>query len=617
MFQATRGHVVVVRSARCLFLVACFAWLAGWCRTAPCDDVGPAAAPPRPNVILILTDDQGYGDFSCHGNPVLQTPNLDKLHSESVRFTDFHVAPMCTPTRGELMTGIDALRNGAMNVSHGRALLRRDLPTVADVFAASGYRTGLFGKWHLGDLYPYRPKDRGFQRTLCFRSSYIGAAADAWNNDYFNDRYRFDDKLQPVQGYCTDVFFDEAIRWIRERHKKREPFFAYLPTNAPHGPLLVPSRYREHYEKAMADRRLDPRRRAMLARFFGMIANVDDNVGRLEKVLDETGLRDNTIVVFLTDNGGACGVSFFNAGMKGHKTQLYEGGHRVPCFVRWPAAGIGGGRDVDALAECQDLLPTLIDLCGLKAPAGAEFDGSSLAALLRGTAHRLDDRVLVVQYSRMRVGRPHQNDAAVMWRKWRLVGGKELYDLATDPHQDRNVIKDHPNIAARLQKHYDRWWAEIEPTLDTFQPSVIGSDRQNPTRLCASEWADQFLDQGGQVRAGVQVNGLWHIEVDRPGLYRFSLCRWPREAETALTEGSPRHVGEDTSFGPGKALPIATARLRVGRHNLERRVAPGDREACFTITLPKGPATVQTWFYDQSGSELCGAYYVYVERRRQ
>jgi len=607
---------------RFVLFAAALAWLATWSTAGRAAETESAAKPARPNVILLMTDDQGYGDFSCHGNPVLRTPNLDRLHGSSVRFTDFHVEPMCTPTRGQLMTGVDALRNGAMNVSSGRDMLRRYLPTMADLFAASGYRTAMFGKWHLGDTYPYRPIDRGFGQTICFRSSYIGSAADAWENDYFNDRYRFDDVLRPVKGYCTDVFFDAAIDWIKKQGEEGKPFFLYLPTNAPHGPFLVPERYRKQYEELLADQKLDANYHKVLARFFGMIANIDDNVGRLEKTLEATGLRDNTIVVFLTDNGGTGGVQFFNAGMRGHKMQLWEGGHRVPCFVRWPAAGIGGTpRDVDTLTQCQDLLPTLADLCGLKTPAGAKFDGSSLAGLLRGNAQpELADRTLVVQFSRMPFGGfqswPKKNDAAVLWRKWRLVRGKELYDLANDPHQDHNVIADHPDVAERLQKHYDQWWAAIEPTLGTFQPAVLGSDRQNPTRLCASEWADVFLDQGGQVQRGVDTNGLWHVDVQRPGTYRISLCRWPREAKPKLrlTEASPPHHGEDWSWPAGRALPITKARLRVAGQDLSKEVTPDDYEATFTVELPKGHTTVETWFYDRDGKALCGAYYVYVER---
>jgi len=269
-----------------------------------------AAAAPKPNVVILLTDDQGYGDLSCHGNPVLKTPELDRLHRESVRFTDFHVAPMCTPTRSQLMSGRDALDNGAMNVSSGRSMLRRGIPTMADIFAGADYRTAIFGKWHLGDVYPYRPQDRGFQKAIWFPSSHIPSAPDYWNNDYFDPHFRIEDgTVRQFKGYCTDVLFREAMTWMRERAGAREPFLVYLPLNAAHGPLWVPDQYREPYRALGHD----------LAGFYGMIANIDENVGRLEAMLRETGLRDNTILIFMTDNGGTAGVSTFNAGMKGGK----------------------------------------------------------------------------------------------------------------------------------------------------------------------------------------------------------------------------------------------------------------------------------------------------------
>jgi arylsulfatase A-like enzyme len=590
--------------------------LAGVCRAAEQSPSPQASSgsPARPNVILLLTDDQGYGDLSCHGNPVMKTPNLDRLHSQSVRFTNFHVAPMCTPTRAQLMTGVDTLRSAAMNVSSGRALLRTDLPTLGDVFAANGYRTAMFGKWHLGDSYPYRPIDRGFQKAVWFRSSYIGSASDYWNNDYFNDHYFDGDRIRQFEGYCTDVFFNQALEWLRERQRGGEPFFLYLPLNAAHAPHFVPERYRKEYERLLAEKKMPQQRRETLARFFGMLANIDENFGKLDAQLEKSGLRENTIFIFMTDNGGTAGVPFYNAGMKGSKTTLWEGGHRVPCFVRWPAGKIGDARDIDALTQCQDVLPTLIDLCKLAPPQNAKFDGVSLAGLLAGKADELPDRALVVQFSRMNAPRPQKNDAAVLWRQWRLLKGAELYDLATDPHQDKNVIERHPDVAARLQKHYDAFWASVEPALDRFQPSVVGSEQENPARLCACDWADVFLDQGGQVRRGVPKNGLWHIEVRQAGKYDISLCRWPREAETALRQSCPSHRGEDGNYPVGEALPIAEARLRVGDRDLKRPVTTEDREALFTLELPQGRTTLQTYFYDPAGKELCGAYYVYVRR---
>src|SRR5262245_54420608 len=221
-----------------------------------------ASAAQKPNIVLIITDDQGYGELSCHGNPVAKTPHLDQLAKESVRLTDFHVAPMCTPTRGQLLTGVDCLRNGAMNVSSGRTLLRREFPTMAEIFARNSYRTAIFGKWHLGDNYPFRPEDRGFQEAIWFPSSHVSSAADFFNNDYFDDVYCHNGKREAFKGYCTDVFFREATRWMRECTKRKQPFFCYLPLNAPHGPLFVPDHYRDPYRQ----------QKAGIASFFGMIA---------------------------------------------------------------------------------------------------------------------------------------------------------------------------------------------------------------------------------------------------------------------------------------------------------------------------------------------------------
>ncbi len=571
-----------------------------------------AAEPARPNVILVLTDDQGYGDLSCLGNPVLQTPNLDRLFAESVRLTDFHVSPMCTPTRAELMTGCDTLRTAAMNVSSGRTLLRTDLPTMASVFSESGYRTGMFGKWHLGDAYPYRPQDRGFQQVVWFPSSHIGSVPDAWNNDYFNDRYRTNHGEQSFSGYCTDVFFDQAIQWIRDNRTQAQPFFVYLPLNAAHWPHFVPEKYRLLYEKKLADTPGTAARKEALARFFGMIANIDENMGRLESVLQETGLRENTILIFLSDNGGTVGVPFYNAGMKGSKVTLWEGGHRVPCFIRWPAGHVSGGRDVTPLTECQDLLPTLVDLCQLRPPASAKFDGISLAATLQAKATVPDDRMLVVQFSRMNAPRPKQGDAAILWQRWRMRGDGELYDLRSDPHQDKNVIKGHPEIAKRMREHYAQWWQEIEPTLDTFQPSYIGAEQENPTMLTACEWADVFLDQSLQVRRGERKNGLWHIVVARPGQYDFRLRRWPEDVDVPVSASLPAHDGEDGDYPPGVALPIAAARMSVGSHSVETKLGASDREARFVVKLPAGRTTLQTWWLDSNQQEICGAYYVYA-----
>jgi arylsulfatase len=574
--------------------------------------VGAATARPllaarRPNVIVVLADDQGYGDLSSQGHPEIRTPNLDRLRGESVRFTDFHSSPMCTPSRAQLLTGRDALITQAMNVSSGRTILRRDLPTLAETFRDNGYRTGLFGKWHLGDTYPYRPSERGFQEAVWYPSSHIGSVPDAWNNDYFNDSYRHNGHLQRYQGYSGDVFFEEAMRWMGGAGAA--PFFCYLPLNVAHTPLFVPPKYVEPYKNLPE----------AVARYSGMIANIDDNVGRLDEMLRRSGLRENTVLIYLSDNGATGNTLRFNAGMRGTKAGLYEGGHRVPCFIRWPGGGVQGGRDVPDLTEFQDLYPTLIDLCGLKRPAGFQTDGASLAPILQGRAKQLPDRMLVVQFSRMPVGarkdaRPRKDDAAVMWKTWRLIESRELYNIGDDPGQQKNVIGRNPEIAARLQKHYDQWWSRVEPRLDHLMPVVVGSDHENPVLVSACEWVDVFLDQSSQVRRGERKNGVWRLEVAREGDYEIALRRWPRDCDAAIASGVPEHKAEDGQLLPGVAIPVAKARLKVGAFDRTIDVGPEDREAVFRMRLPAGQTQMQSWFLDGGGQALLGAYYAYVER---
>jgi arylsulfatase A-like enzyme len=546
----------------------------------------------RPNVILVLTDDQGYGDFSCHGNPVLRTPNIDRLHGQSIRLTDFHVAPMCTPTRGEIMTGLDALRNKARHVCGGLTMLRTDVPTMADILAASGYRTGLFGKWHLGDSYPCLPQNRGFQEVVHHKSWGVTSAADYWGNDYFDDTYYHNGKLQKYEGYCNDVWFREAMKWMRTCAAAGEPFFCYLPTNVPHGPALVAPQYAAPYKKP-----------GLPANFFGMIANLDENMGKLLAMLDETGLAHNTILIFMTDNGGTGGVKTFNAGMRESKTSLYDGGHRVPCFIRWPAGKLRRPGEIDELTTCQDLLPTLIDLCGLRTPAGTRFDGTSLAGLLRGSQTALPDRMIVVQYH---IEIPKWN-ATVMWRKWRLVKGDELYDIASDPGQKTNIAEKQPDIVKAMRDHYERWWAEVEPIAKEPCYVHIGSERENPVRLTCADWYMVYADNFGHLQR--KINSYWNLLVERDGNYEFTLTRWPPEAGAALDAALTHPTGQ------GKALPIAKARLKIGDFDQSKPAAPGDKSVIFTAPLKAGRTRLQTWFYDPSGNELCGAFYAMADRK--
>lgn len=586
MFRTVRAHVAFSISAVALLTAS----------------VELAVAAQKPNVIVVMTDDQGYGDLSVHGNPVLKTPSMDMLHSQSIRFTDFHVAPMCTPSRGQLLTGRDAIDNGASFVCMGRSLIREELPTMAEIFQGAGYATGHFGKWHLGDNYPHRPQDRGFQETVHHGAWGITSLADYFGNDYFNDHYRHNRRIEQYTGYCTDVWFEEAMAWIRLQARDQKPFLVYLPTNAPHVPLWVPQKYVEPYLGKVESR---------IAKFFGMIASIDENMGRLTALLDELEIADDTIFVFLGDNGTAQGETVFNAGMRGKKRSLYEGGHRVPLFLRWPTGDIGAPRDIDALTHVQDVLPTLLDLTGVQAPADAAFDGVSLAPLLRGQEQTVSDRMLVVQYGG--VFEKHR-DAAVLWDKWRLVNGNELYDVRTDPGQVKDVSGNFSDTVAKMRSHYDEWWDELMPAAEAYQPIGVGAGAENPARLSASDWNGVYCDNPGCVRGGQVLTGPWTIRVERPGRYRISLRRWPKESGLALRDPAPPLTGEYGDLMAGKALPITSARLRIGELDLRQRVNAYDQELVFEAELEPGEMQLQSWFLNEAGDLLAGAYYVEVER---
>ena len=296
----------------------------------------------KPNIVIVMTDDQGHPELSSHGNPILRTPHLDQLADEGLRFSDFHVSPMCAPTRGQLLTGLDAARNGVINVSSGRALLRPEIPTMGSLFANAGWATGIYGKWHLGANYPFRPEDRGFEDTVWFPSSHIGSVTDYWGNDYFDDTYINNGVLEPFEGYTTDVFFDEAMTFMKRSADAGQPFLAYISTATPHAPLVA----KDEDVAAIAETLAEPEfaeigddLKGNLSRYLGMIRNIDTNMGRLVGFLEEEGLRNDTILVFLTDNGSIFGPRYYNAGMRGMKTELWEGGHRVPLFISWPNGG--------------------------------------------------------------------------------------------------------------------------------------------------------------------------------------------------------------------------------------------------------------------------------------
>jgi len=570
--------------------------------TAPSMLAGGKSFKNRPNVIVLMTDDQGYGDLGCHGNPIVKTPNIDKLHARSVRLTNFHVSPTCSPTRASLMTGRYCNRTGVWHTIMGRSLLRADEVTMADVFSASGYRTGIFGKWHLGDNYPFRPQDRGFDESLVHHGGGIGQGIDYWGNDYFDDTYFRNGRPEKFKGYCTDVWFDEAMKFIESN--KEQPFFCYIPTNAAHGPFFVAERYSKPYR----DKGLEP----SLAAFYGMITNIDENMGRLMVRLYRLGLSEDTILVFMTDNGGepAENRDRYRGGMRGFKGSQYDGGHRVPCFIRWPGGAFEGGRDVGRLTAHIDLVPTLIELCGLKKPGGVKFDGMSLASLLAGGGAEWAERVLVTDSQR--VDHPIKwRQSATMTDRWRLIDGRKLYDIKADPGQKIDIAVKHPEVVKKLRGAYEKWWADVSERFDEYCEIVIGSEEQNPTCLMSHDIHGQVVWNHEQVRAGARADGFWAVEVAREGVYEFTLRRWPEEVNRPIS-GLVDIDKEDEEY---EVITATDARLKVADFDETKPVGPEAMEVKFEERLKAGKTRVQAWFVNGLGDgRTFGAYYVYVKR---
>ena len=560
----------------------------------------------QPNVILIMTDDQGYGDLGCHGNPILKTPNLDKLHSESVRFTDFHVSPFCTPTRAALMSGNHPGVTGAYRTSAGRTTMHPSEKTIAHLFAENGYATGMSGKWHLGDNAPHRPQDRGFQDVVWHRCGGVGQASDYWGNDYFDDTY---ERVSPgsrkgtfekFDGYCTDVWFREGMRFINQN--KDNPFFLYIATNAPHGPYRVDPEWAEPYKIEGVNN----------PNFFGMIANIDHNLGLLRNHLNDLKLAENTILIFMTDNGTSAGCKFpgldtepilgFNAGMRGRKSSIYEGGHRVPFFLHWPAGGFSTGQNIETLAAHIDVLPTLADLCTLPKPDKSyDIDGLSLTPLLTGQSKSWNRKYHFLQYH----GGAHNKylpgpliNSVVLTEKWRLVttaSTYELYDIENDPSQRKNVADQKTETVNRLRKAYKPFWKRVSGGLKPVAIDV-GDSSENPSILCSQDWRPDLGNPPwnfNSIKRIPKETYPWLIHIKNAGMYRITLRQWPKEAN--------------------KEIVGVRAKIRIAGIEEEASIIKGSNGVDFELNLDKGTSELWTYIYNQE-EEVGGAYFTEVQK---
>ena len=584
---------------------------------------------PRPNVIIVITDDQGYGDLSCHGNPILKTPNLDRLALQSVRLDDYHAYPYCVPSRAALLTGKYADRTGVHNHLEPHWFVHADESMLSNMFRDAGYATGMFGKWHLGDNHPYRPMDRGFDETLRHHGGAVGTLADHWDNCYVDDTYYQNGKPTKVEGYCSDVFFGAATRFIEKCAGDKKPFFLYLATNAPHGPQICPPSYSKPYAGTLPGK---------TAKFFGMIANIDENVGKLRDYLQDLGLAEDTVFIFTTDNGTAGGAGVFNAGMRGNKGDSYDGGHRVPFFLHWPAGGFDRERRIETLTAQIDIAPTLLDLCGIPAPHQVRFDGVSLRPLLEKGDHPGWPERIVMTDGQQKEPPKRWAQTAVMTERWRLVNGKELYDIDADPGQKKNLFDQHPEVVERLTEHYDALWDDLQPAINRVAEISIGDPAAPSVALnyhdCIGRHMFWFQDgirslnkgrfRGQPVRLidaakreGKRAPAFWPVNVATEGEYRIELRRWPAEVDAPIhadiPAGEPVYGQSAQRTKPGRGFPAVKATLSVGDQQLTTQVGVRTKAAVFKTTLKAGSQHLSAKFHAADRRSL-DAFYVYVSK---
>lgn len=509
--------------------------------------ISGALAASQPNVLVVMTDDQGFGDASFQGNPVLKTPNLDALARSGVRFTDFLASPTCSPSRASLMTGRHEFRSGVTHTIEGRNLLRLGVPTLAQAFASAGYRTGIFGKWHLGDSRPFHPLDRGFHHALLVGGGATGQTPDFWGNTMFNPHLQEGGNWKPFQGYMTDIFVDEALKWTRA---EKQPWFCYLPLNAPHVPLQIGEEWVKPY--------LDAGLPENLAKFYGMISNLDAALGRMLAELAKDGLDRETIVIFLGDNGTALGGSprpgDFNGGLRGTKGSAYQGGVRIPAVFSWPGH-FPANRTVPTLSSLCDVLPTLAQACGLDTAAFPKSDGRSLLPILLLGDQPPDwqDRILPTHVARWSSKTPVEKlpflNASVRNQRYSLVNGKELYDLESDPGQSNDISKSNPKIRDDLREAHLKWWESVRDDALSLQPFPIGRPGAGAVELTCMDWqpsratseplAGGVWEQDsirewttGRKNSGVDgACGGWLVQVETPGRYLIEMRQRPLGAQ--------------------------------------------------------------------------------------
>tara|TARA_B100001059_G_scaffold205442_1_gene215492 strand:- start:587 stop:2443 length:1857 start_codon:yes stop_codon:yes gene_type:complete len=561
----------------------------------------------KPNVVIIMTDDQGYGDLGIHGNIIIKTPNIDAFSTMSINFSNYHVGTTCSPTRAGLMTGRNCLRNGVWHTNAGCSLLNQEEETIANIFSNQGYQTAMFGKWHLGDNYSFLPEQRGFDETFYHKGGGVGQTPDYWLNDYQDDTYFRNGKPEKTKGYCTDVFFNEAISFIEKN--QGDPFLCYLSLNAPHSPYNVPEQYYKMYENE--SELLESQKR-----FYGMISNIDFNFGKLQKRLEELEIIDNTILIFTTDNGTSNGYRYnkeenkwygYNAGMRGTKTSEYDGGHRVPFIMSWKNGGYFGGKTFKGLTAHVDILPTLAKLADISFEPKNKLDGIDLSSNIQN--FKDPNRMLVTDTQRNQWPKKNKQ-SCVMYGDWRLVNHKELYNTESDPGQTINLIEENTTLAKEMQNFYNTWWEdaskEFRYTLIDIEPDLKNILTSHDIHVDETSWHQNDVRSGQAFKPGG-----FSVNVKKSGTYEVILRRWPSESNLPLNASIKDGLSAEKFWDElieGKRMDFKSAYLKINEEEKKIIVNPSDHEAHFTVIMDAGEKNMETGFFMNDGKKTTAFY---------
>ena len=530
-------------------------------------------ASDQPNVVFILSDNQSFYEMSCHGHADIKTPHIDRLAGQSLEFTNFHAPPYCSPSRAVILTGRYAMRSGVFTTIAGRSILHKDEKTLPQFLKPNGYHSAIFGKWHLGFSYPYRPQDRGFDEVFVHGGGGVGQMEDYYGNSLFDTTFIHNGKVSPSKGYCTDVLFDQAIEYVEAKHKEKQPFFCFVSTPVTHSP--------HHGPKELVSQ-LKAQGIQGNVQLYAQVQNLDSNIGRMMKKIEELGLAEDTILVYASDQGMNDRGAPHGDNRKGLG---FDPAHHVPFMLRFPGAK---PKVVSRLAGMIDFFPTILDLCGIKVPNN--IDGISLKPLLLGKKGYPEDRTLIIQCPRSRNASKWKN-SAVKTDRWRLVNGEKLYDVTIDPRQNTDVAGQNPDVVDQLRIAYEAYWEDFPDQATTLSRHLLGHPGGDEVVLNGMDWylGASPWNSGAYNRPST---GAWAVTLSEKGRYQFECRRFPRSAD--------------------KSVGASSAEIRIGEQTVQTTLAEPDKKTTFILALEPGDYDLEAFF--TIGKKRFGALWVHVKK---